>query len=200
MEKQLGWAHKLCGLEPLWISKVGHTVLARLMESQIWHQPTYWLCGGRAQQRGNGLCSPLCQTLQSLAVYNWCPSSCHLGAGAHRKWVRVDESMCGFSKKNGWGLQQPLPPSQYLLVSADRSCGELDWNPRLGSLVWVWDPLPPPAPEIIPPEFLSTSLWGQLVSRLCPSYQCGWMWFLQFHSCQTSIQLDFWCSWVMVIQ
>ena len=27
-------------VEPLWISKVGHTVLARSMESQIWHQPT----------------------------------------------------------------------------------------------------------------------------------------------------------------
>ena len=27
------------GVEFLWISKVGHTVLARLMESQIWHQP-----------------------------------------------------------------------------------------------------------------------------------------------------------------
>ena len=29
----------LDGVEPLWICKVGHTVLARLMESQIWHQP-----------------------------------------------------------------------------------------------------------------------------------------------------------------
>ena len=28
------------GTEHLWISKVGHTVLARLMESQIWYQPT----------------------------------------------------------------------------------------------------------------------------------------------------------------
>ena len=40
MEKQLEWAHKLGGLEPLGISKVSQTVLARLMESQIWHQPT----------------------------------------------------------------------------------------------------------------------------------------------------------------
>ena len=40
MEKQLGWACKLGGVEPLWISKVGHTVLARLMDSQIWHQLT----------------------------------------------------------------------------------------------------------------------------------------------------------------
>ena len=39
MKEQLGWACKLGGVEPLWITKVGHTVLARLMESQIWHQP-----------------------------------------------------------------------------------------------------------------------------------------------------------------
>ena len=38
MEKQLGWAHKLGGVESLRISKAGQTVLARLMESQIWHQ------------------------------------------------------------------------------------------------------------------------------------------------------------------
>ena len=35
MEKQLGWANKLGLGESLWIFKVGHTVLARLMESQI---------------------------------------------------------------------------------------------------------------------------------------------------------------------
>ena len=57
MEKQLGWAYKLGGIDPLWISKVSHTVLARLMESQIWHQPTGSELG-RAQQRDNGLCLP----------------------------------------------------------------------------------------------------------------------------------------------
>ena len=39
MEKQLGWAYKLSGVEPLWISKAGHTVLAMLIESQIWQEP-----------------------------------------------------------------------------------------------------------------------------------------------------------------
>ena len=38
MEKQLGLACKLGGAESLGISKVGQTVLARLMECQIWHQ------------------------------------------------------------------------------------------------------------------------------------------------------------------
>ena len=38
MEKQLGWICKLDGMESLQISRVRQTVLARLMESQIWHQ------------------------------------------------------------------------------------------------------------------------------------------------------------------
>ena len=38
MEKQLVWVHKLGGAESLGISKVGQTVLSRLMESQIWDQ------------------------------------------------------------------------------------------------------------------------------------------------------------------
>ena len=46
MEKQLGWASKLGGLEPLWISKVGHTVLVRWVESQMWYQPTSSGWGG----------------------------------------------------------------------------------------------------------------------------------------------------------
>ena len=37
MEKQLGWVHKLSGAESLGMSKAGQAVLARLMESQIWH-------------------------------------------------------------------------------------------------------------------------------------------------------------------
>ena len=39
MEEHLGWAYKLGGVESQGISRVGQTVLARLMESQIWHQP-----------------------------------------------------------------------------------------------------------------------------------------------------------------
>ena len=46
MEKQLVWAYKLDGAESLRISKVGHTVLARLMESQIRHQLAGSVWGG----------------------------------------------------------------------------------------------------------------------------------------------------------
>ena len=79
MEKQLGLACKLGGAESLGISKAGQTVIARLVESQIWHQPA------RALERDNGLCSPQRQTLQPLPVFHWCPSSCHPGTGAQRE-------------------------------------------------------------------------------------------------------------------
>ena len=47
MENQLGWSCKLGEVEFLGISKVSQTVLAMLMESQIWH----WL----ADSMGEGL-------------------------------------------------------------------------------------------------------------------------------------------------
>ena len=56
MEKHLGWAHKLGGVESLGISRAGQTVLARLMESQIWHQLSGSVGGGF--RKDNGLCSP----------------------------------------------------------------------------------------------------------------------------------------------
>ena len=47
VEKQLWWASKLGGTESLGISRAGQTVLAMLMQSQIWHQPasSVTLCG-----------------------------------------------------------------------------------------------------------------------------------------------------------
>ena len=45
-EKQLGWASKLGGVESLGISNAGKTVLARLTESQIWHQFASYVWGG----------------------------------------------------------------------------------------------------------------------------------------------------------
>ena len=46
MYKQLGWAHKLSGVESLGNSKAGQTAFARLMESQIWHQLAGCVGGG----------------------------------------------------------------------------------------------------------------------------------------------------------
>ena len=59
-EKQLKWAWKFGGTESLEISRAEETVLTRLMESQVWHQPfgpvALWLCGVRVQKMDNGLC------------------------------------------------------------------------------------------------------------------------------------------------
>ena len=46
MEKRLGQASILGGTESLGMSKAGQTVLARLMESQIWPQLTGSVAGG----------------------------------------------------------------------------------------------------------------------------------------------------------
>ena len=46
MEKQFGWAHKLGWVESLGISKVGQTVLARLIECSIQHQSASSVGGG----------------------------------------------------------------------------------------------------------------------------------------------------------
>ena len=72
--------------------------------------------------------------------------------------------------------------------------------PGTGIQGWgAWSGSGTPRSPDIPPKFLSTWVWDQPVPHLCPSYESGRMWFLQFCSCQTSIQLNFWCSWVMAV-
>ena len=67
IEKQLGWAHKLGGVESLGISKTGQTMLARLMESQIWHQLAgFW---GRGFRKGTMASAPLDARHFSLSLY-----------------------------------------------------------------------------------------------------------------------------------
>ena len=156
MEKHLEWVHKLNGAESL--PRVGQTVLARLLESQVWHPPVSFVALCReGQNRGNGLCLPWCSTLQFLPIYHWCLSSCYPSAGAQKESIWVGDSVCGFFKRNCLGFQNVLSLIQSLLGFAARSCGDLPswhWNPGLLGLVWWgWDSLLPS----IPPEFLSTT-------------------------------------------
>ena len=44
------------GEEPLWVFKVGHKVLARLMESQMWHHPTGSVRGGLSKGTMASVC------------------------------------------------------------------------------------------------------------------------------------------------
>ena len=58
------------------------------------------------------------------------------------EWVWVDESVCGFFKRNSLGLQKFLPPTQFPLVFAARSCRDLTswhWNSGLGGLMWGYN-------------------------------------------------------------
>ena len=80
MEKQLGWC------ESLGISKAGQTVLARLMESQIWHQ----LAGsvallGEGSEKGQWPLLTPYLTLQPLPVCHRCLSGYFPYAGAQRE-------------------------------------------------------------------------------------------------------------------
>ena len=66
MEKQLGWACKSGGAESLGISKAGQTLLARLMESQIWHKLTGSVKGsGEDLEKGQW---PLLALMQDTSV------------------------------------------------------------------------------------------------------------------------------------
>ena len=109
-------------MEPLWISKVGHTVLARLLESQMWHQPTGSV-GGRLS-KGTMACACPDARLFSFSLY-----TTGILQAATRCWssegVSPSESVCGFPKRNCLELQQPPPPTQSPLVFAAKSCSLL---------------------------------------------------------------------------
>ena len=60
-EKLQWWAHKLGRVESQVISRAEQTVLARFMESEIWHQPAGSVVLSReSSEWDNGLCPPVC--------------------------------------------------------------------------------------------------------------------------------------------
>ena len=160
--------------------KGSQTMLARLIEYQICHQPASSMAfQGEGSERNNGFCSPWCQTLQPLPVCHWCPSSCHPGAGAQREWVWVGKSLCGFFKRNCLELLQFLSLTQSLLVFATRSLGS--YLPGAGTLVlwglvWGWASSPLRYSSRI--FICHTWVREQSVLHLRLSYQYGWMWLL----------------------
>ena len=104
----------------------------------------------------------------------------------------VSLDMCGFFKGNCLGLQKPSPLTQSPLVFAARSFRDLyswDQNPGLGGLVCGRDS----SLLRYPSQIFVYHIWvkGHPIPHLHPSYQSGWMRFLLFCSCQTSIHLDF---------
>ena len=120
MKKQLGWACKLGGAEPLAISKAGHTVLARLMMSLTWHDLTSAVGGefskgtmASAHLDANTSVSP-CIPLEPFMLLPWFQTS-----------EGVSLSPYGYFKRNCLGIQDFLPLTQYPLVFTARSCGNL---------------------------------------------------------------------------
>ena len=134
------------GTESLGISGVGQTVLAMLMEPQIWHQPAGSVALKRAQKTGKGLytpfylgesCSPALALMPDNSVSPCTPlvpfkllPRCRSSEG-----VSLSKSVCGFFKRYCLGLQKFLPLTQSQLGFVARSCGDLpfwNWNSGLG--------------------------------------------------------------------
>ena len=154
MGKQLGWAHKLGAEESLRISKASQIVLARLMESQIWHQLT-----GSVGEEFNNRQWPLLTLMPDTSVSPCIPSVLsrgYPGAGAQRELVWVGESVCVFFKRNCFGSSsvfhwlnspwflQPGVAGTYLSGTGTMAY----WAWRGAGTTHSWD---------IPPEFLSTT-------------------------------------------
>ena len=133
-------------MELQWISKVG---ISRLMESQIRHPPasSVVLCREGSEKGQWPLPTFLSGRKLSLALAlvpdTSVPPQCATGAFQAAIPVlelRGSESkiVCGFFKRNCLGLQKFLPLTQFSLVFAARTYGNLSpwhWNPRLGVLV-----------------------------------------------------------------
>ena len=163
MEKALGWVHKLGGTESLGISKEGQTVSARLMESQIWHQPTSSVAPwGEDSEKGQWplpafLSSSSCldashftSSLYATVPFKllpWCWSSERISL-SKSEWVPQEELFWTptFSSTDSMPtvFLQPKVMGTYL-----SGAGTLDWVAWCGAgTSHSWD---------IPPEFLSTT-------------------------------------------
>ena len=168
MEKQLEWASKLGG------ELVGRSVLARLVESQIWHQVagSVALCEKGLGKGQWPLLAPMPDTSFSSSM-PLVPFQQLSSAGAQREWVWVGESECGFFKWNCLELQKFLPPAQSPLVVQLEVVGT--YLPSTGTLVWSWvySLLRRPSQIFIHHMWV----WDQHIPCLHPSYQTGWMRF-----------------------
>ena len=116
----------MSGKESQGISRAGHTVLARLMESQIWHQVVSSVWGGFRKGTEIALMPDTSVSPSMLLVpfklLLWCWSS---------EGVSLIKSMHVF-KRNCLELQKFLPPTQSLLVFAANVMGT--YLPGTGTL------------------------------------------------------------------
>ena len=130
---RLRWACKLGRAATLGISKADRTVLARLMESQIWHHLTRSMKGGFSK----GTMASACLDAKhfSFSLYTTGAFQAATLVLELREWIWVGETMCGFIKRKCLGHQKFLLPTKPPLVFSDRSCGDLSswhWQHGLG--------------------------------------------------------------------
>ena len=138
--------------EPQGVTRVGETVLARLMESQIWHLPASSValgCGGRLRglrkgkwplstvqfSPGESYSSALapmpdtsvspCIPLMPFKLLPWCWSS---------EGVSLSQFMCRLFKRNCLGIQQFFPLTHSPLVLQPEVMGT--YLPGTGTLGW----------------------------------------------------------------
>ena len=128
-----------------------------------------------------------------------CLSSCYPRAGAQNEWVGVCASVCGFFKRDCLGLQSffhCFNPHWFLPPEVMGT-----YLPGTGTLAgWPGVDLGLLTPEISLLNFYLPCMGEEsAILHLHPSYQSGRRWFLQFCSCQTSIQLQIWWFCVMVV-
>ena len=135
------------GTKPQGIFRAVQTVLARLMESQLWNPLAGSGSLGGGFRKGTMPSSllvwektvppflmsdtsvPPCMPLVPFEALPQCWSSCG---------VNLSKSVCGFFKRSCLGLQKFLLLTQSPLVFAARSYGDLSswhWNPGLSGLV-----------------------------------------------------------------
>ena len=124
MGKQLGWAHKLDGVESLEIFNAGQIVLARLVESQTWDQLTGSVWGGF--RKGTMASAHLDAKHFSFSLY---------ATGAFQAATPVLElrgseseqvSLCvGSLKGIAWGSSRFFHLLNPYWFFASRSCGDL---------------------------------------------------------------------------
>ena len=131
----------LGGAECLWISKVGQTVLARLMESQIWHQLAGSVAlSGEDLEKGQWL---LLTFMPYISVFSSIPlvpfkllPGCWSSEG-----VSLNLSV-GSLRGTAWGSRS------FFQLNPTGVCSEKLWRlvflalePRTRGPVWVWDSL-----------------------------------------------------------
>ena len=184
----------------------GSSVLARLMESQIWHPPggSVRVGGLRKKTMASAHFSVWEKTVAqlpsdtsvspctTLLPFNFLPQ-CWSSEG-----VSLNKLMYVFLKGNCLGLQNFLPLTQShwflqpeVIQTYLPGTGTLGWGAWCGArTTHLWD---------IPPEFLFTTCGSGTNLFLIFAPPTSVDGYGLFHSCQTSIQLNFCRFWVMAV-